>query len=79
MHSCHSKRPEIIEMRTNTAYKMVEELRKLCASYELPEQIVSDNGPQFVSEEFATFTKRNGINTSKVHHTIPPQMEQLNG
>ena len=30
-------------------------------SYWLPEQIVSDNGPQFVTEEFANFVKANGI------------------
>ena len=28
---------------------------------ELPEQMVMDNGPQFVSEEFGVFTKMNGI------------------
>ena len=57
----HSKWPEIVEMRSTTAYKTIEELRKLCASYGLPEQVVSDNGPQFVSEEFAKFVKLNGI------------------
>jgi len=57
----HSKWPEIIEMRSTTANRTVEELWKLCASYGLPEQIVSGNGPQFISEEFATFTKANGI------------------
>ena len=34
---------------------------QLFAAYGLPEQIVSDNGPQFVSDEFATFVKINGI------------------
>ena len=34
---------------------------KLFASYEFPEQTVSDNGPQFVSEEFHQFMSRNGI------------------
>ena len=27
----------------------------------MPQQIVSDNGPQFVSEEFSTFLKANGV------------------
>ena len=57
----HSKWPEIITMKSTTASKTIEELRKLFASYGLPEQIVTDNGPQFVSEEFATFTKANGV------------------
>ena len=72
----HSKWPEIIEMTTTTASKTVEELHKLFSSIGLPEQIVTDNGPQFISEEFGVFTKMNGINISKVHHIILQLMEQ---
>ena len=57
----HSKWPEIVEMKSTTAGRTVEELRKLFSSYSLPEQIVSDNGPQFALEEFANFAKANGI------------------
>ena len=57
----HSKWPEVIEMHTTTAQKTIYELRRLFASYGLPEQIVTDNGPQFVSEEFAAFMKINGV------------------
>ena len=57
----HSKWPEVIEMHSTTAQKTITELRKLFAAYGLPEQIVSDNGPQFVSDKFATFVKMNGI------------------
>ena len=57
----HSKWPEIVEMKSTTASRTVEELRKLFSSYGLPEQLVTDNGPQFVSEEFAMFTKVNGV------------------
>ena len=31
------------------------------ASYGLPEQLVSDNGPHFISTEFERFMKENGI------------------
>lgn len=37
-------------MATTTASKMIEVLRQLFAAYGLPQQIVTDNGPQFVSE-----------------------------
>jgi len=57
----HSKWPEMMEMRSTTAYKTVEELQKLCMSYGQPEQVVSDNGPQFVFDEFAKFVRLNGI------------------
>ena len=36
-------------------------LRQLFATYGLPQQFASDNGPQFSSVEFATFLARNGV------------------
>ena len=48
----NSKWPEVIPMRSTTAAKSIEVLRNLFARFGIPEQIVSDNGPQFVSEEF---------------------------
>ena len=41
--------------------KTTKVLRNIFASYGLPEQLVSDNGPQFVSEEFRRFTREYGI------------------
>ena len=57
----HSKWLEIVEMTSTTASRTVEELRKLFSSYGLPEQLVTDNGPQFVSDEFARFIRLNDI------------------
>ena len=57
----HSKWPEVIPMSYTTTSKTVEVLRDLFARFGIPEQIVSDNGPQFVSEEFQAFIKSNGI------------------
>ena len=57
----HSKWPEIIQMSSTTAERTIEELRKLFSCYGLPRQLVSDNGPQFVAEEFQVFLKKNGI------------------
>ncbi len=48
-------------MTSTTSQKTIDELRKLFAAYGLPEQVVSDNGPQFVSDEFTTFLKSNGV------------------
>ena len=31
------------------------------AAYGLPDQVVLDNGPQFISSEFAIFLKQNGV------------------
>ena len=57
----HSKWPEVHHMSTTTTTKTLQVLRSLFARYGIPEQLVSDNGPQFVSEEFETFMKQNGV------------------
>ena len=57
----HSKWPEVFEMNNTSATKTITILRHLFSCYGLPNQLVSDNGPQFVSEEFSEFMKRNGI------------------
>ena len=46
---------------TATATATIKELRGLLAMYGLPEQSVSNNGPQFTYTEFAGFMKANGI------------------
>ena len=57
----HSKWPEVIPMSTTTSNQTIAELRWLFAVHGLPQQLVSDNGPQFTSDEFATFCKMKGI------------------
>ena len=57
----HSKWPEIFEMSSTTTAKTIVALRHLFAAYGLPEKVVSDNGPQFIAEEFTTFLKENGV------------------
>ena len=64
----HSKWPEVIPMSSTTAPKTIAALQSLFAKYGLPEQLVSDNGSQFTSEEFAHFMKANGI---KHIHSAP--------
>ena len=57
----HSKWGEVIEVSTTTSVKTIETLRQLFACYGLRSQLVSDNGPQFISKEFEQFMKSNGI------------------
>ena len=45
----------------NSAAQTIAELRQLFAAHGLPRHLVSDNGPQFVAEEFATFCKMSGV------------------
>ena len=46
--------------------KTVTVLRERFARYRLPEQVVTDNGPQFTSSEFSQFLAANGVSTSVV-------------
>ena len=57
----HSKWPEIFEMSVTTSTKTIGVLRHLFAQFGLPQQLVSDNGPQFTSDEFQRFMRSNGI------------------
>ena len=71
----YSKWLEISLMPTTTSNKTIETLKSLFARYGLPEQIVSDNGPQFTSDEFKWFCKSNAIR----HITSAPYHPSTNG
>ena len=71
----HSKWLEVFNMRSTTAEKTCEVLRTLFASYGLPEEIVTDNGPQFISTVFKTFLRQNGVKQT----LVPPYHPASNG
>ena len=71
----HSKWIDVEIMNTITSQKTISVLQKLFASYGLPEIVVSDNGPQFCSDEFKLFLSRNGIK----HITSSPYQPSTNG
>lgn len=71
----HSKWLEVFMMRNTTALETVSTLRSLFARMGLPDQLVSDNGPQFTSDEFKQFCTRNGIQ----HATGAPYHPATNG
>ena len=47
----HSKWPEVIPVSSSTSSSTIEVLCDLFARFGIPEQIVSDNGAQFVSDQ----------------------------
>ena len=61
-----SKWPEVIQMKSTTANKMVEILQSLFSRFGLPHQLVSDNGPRFISDEYKHFCEQNGIRRTLV-------------
>jgi transposase InsO family protein len=72
----YSKWIEVVNMRHNTkSANVIKKLRTLFARYGLPKILVSDNGPQLISEEFEDFCTKNGIN----HVPIPSYHPASNG
>ena len=53
-------------MSSMTSLKTIKVLRTLFALYGIPEEMVSDNGPQLASEEFTQFLKQNVFRSSRV-------------
>lgn len=53
-------------MQTTTSAKTIDVLRNIFASHGLPEEVVSDNGPQITSGEFKQFLRSNGIKQTLV-------------
>ena len=68
----YSKWLEVIIMQSTTTAKTIEELRNIFARNGIPHQLVSDNGPQFVSDKFRNFMKVNGIRHihTAVYHPV---------
>ena len=71
----HSKWLEVFPMNSTTATATVNLLRSLFASQGLALEVVTDNGPQFISEEFKRFLRLNGVK----HTLCPPYHPASNG
>ena len=62
----YSKWMDVHIMKSTTSAATIEKLREIFATHGLPENIVSDNGPNFTSAEFEDFLAKNGIKHTKV-------------
>ena len=62
-------------MNKTTTSRVIKILKNMFSRYGVPDQIISDNGPQFASAEFAKFGKQWGFN----HVTSSPRYPQSNG
>lgn len=70
-----SKYPGAVPLSTTTANSTCSALLEVFAHFGFPEQIVSDNGPPFNSEDFASFCRGQGIR----HSRSSPYHPQSNG
>jgi hypothetical protein len=71
----HSKWPEVVRLGNDTtSAKIINSVREMFSRWGLPETLVTDNGPQFVSKEFEMFCKKNGV-----RHTTSCSRSTLTG
>ena len=66
-----SKFMDIHVMNKATSQQTIDRLRHTFALNGLPKELVSDNGPQFMSAEFSEFCKANGIRHIRTSHYHP--------
>ena len=70
-----SKYPIVTQMRTTTSQAIAEEVEKVIAMFGRPDQIISDNGPQYQGQPFKVLMDKYGIE----HITSSPRYPQSNG
>ena len=65
-----SRWPELKLVRDPTYFTLIEFLREIFLREGFPESIISDNGTQFVSQEFTSYVKSCGIKHLKAPYII---------
>ena len=71
----YSRYPEIVQLRSTTSSCIITACKSIFARYGTPELLISDNGPQFASQEFKDFAFAYNFE----HKTSSPQYPQSNG
>ena len=71
----YSKFFEVSHLPNSKSKTVINHIKPQFARYGIPETIVSDNGPEFSSHEFAEFAKQYGFK----HITSSPRYPQSNG
>ena len=71
----YSRYYEVDILKSTVASKIISSLEEMFARHGLPESLTSDNGPQFISAEFAEYVAHQGI----THHKVTAKWPQANG
>ena len=73
---CYRSRwPEVKKLTRTTSAGVIQTLKCIIATHGIPDLVVSDNGPQFASEEFKEFGRSYNFN----HVTSSPNYPAVNG
>ena len=71
----YSKFPIIRRLTSTTSATIINHLKSIMSEHGIPEELITDNGPQYSSREFKEFVTNFGIN----HTTSSPHYPQSNG
>ena len=71
----YSRYYEVDILKSTVASKVISSLEEMFAQHGLPESLMSDNGPQFISAEFAEYMVQQGIR----HHKVTAKWPKGNG
>ena len=66
---------ELDHLRSTSSVYVIKKLKAHFARHGIPEQLVTDNGPQFTSRDFLKFSKEWDFD----HRTSSPRHSQSNG
>ena len=66
--------PEFFILKSTTAAIIINRMKSCFAVHGLPEEIVTDHGPQFVAKEFGSYLRDHGI----THRQVTPYWPQAN-
>lgn len=71
----YSKWPEIMILKDLSSFQVINSLKSIFSKYGIPDELISDNGPQYASKEFRDFAKEYAF----VHSTSSPLYPRSNG
>ena len=70
-----SRYPEVVKLTTTTTVSVITDLKSIFSRYGIPEEVVSDNGPQYASQALSDFAQEYGFR----HTTSSPHFPRSNG
>ena len=71
----YSRFPVVEILQSTTSSVIIHRMHKIFSIHGLPETLVTDNGPQFISDDFARYLQQCGIN----HHRVTPLWPRADG
>ena len=71
----YSRYIEVAKLTSTTSRSVVQHLKSIFSHHGIPDTVMSDNGPQFSSSLFQSFSKEYGF----THSTSSPKYPQTNG